>query len=539
MATTDKTIWVLYANDSQDDLTRLKETFNSDPQSENFRFLAREINHQNIISALSQMPNADIVVLLVSEGFLPFRDEIVKEIGARKPDLLISEVLTQVSSFHYKAVTLPQGNLTPIRDWEEPQQGWEQVVAEIIERTPEPMPAVQIRNWVWMFLAILGLFMLAMAYWIYQNRKIDPPKKQFATIQFQQTQFNLGEKKADQLVSQVIPFTNTGKVSLKISTVKTPWKTESLAYPHTEILPGQSGKIVVTFTSNVLKSTEPLEMMVFANTNPASHLITLDGDLRIEPQVITIVSPLESTHRFSGDNLFVHVSGGEPPYKISLQKNFRTKDSKTLGQAGQTTFNLAPLRSDPGTYQLIVSDNNNRSSSNNITIDPPRVISSTITDPRDRKRYETIKIGSQTWMKSNLGYESSSSWWYKWDRGTFDPMPYGRLYTYQEALSICKGLGTGWRLPTELDWRNLFSALNASNSEYIYKVRTLNIQFGGFRDSQGRFDGLAFGAFFWSQTRVNSNPSQIWIAEFDDTQRNAFLRGEAKTYALSCRCVKD
>ena len=142
-------------------------------------------------------------------------------------------------------------------------------------------------------------------------------------------------------------------------------------------------------------------------------------------------------------------------------------------------------------------------------------------------------------MKSNLGYESSSSWWYKWDRGTFDPMPYGRLYTYQEALSICKGLGTGWRLPTELDWRNLFSALNASNSEYIYKVRTLNIQFGGFRDSQGRFDGLAFGAFFWSQTRVNSNPSQIWLAEFDDTQRNAFLRGEAKTYALSCRCVKD
>ena len=170
-----------------------------------------------------------------------------------------------------------------------------------------------------------------------------------------------------------------------------------------------------------------------------------------------------------------------------------------------------------------------------------------MTDARDGKTYKTVQIGNQTWMAENLNYETSNSTCYK--KSDSSCIKYGRLYVWKEAKDVCPD---GWRLPTQEDWGNLFSAVGGVDSA----GDMLKSKSGWFSDYNG-LDKFAFnvlpagynvepnfsvfvreglGAFFWSFTDFDDFVANAELVLYN--ARNIGKLAVSKGVALSVRCIK-
>jgi uncharacterized protein (TIGR02145 family) len=178
-------------------------------------------------------------------------------------------------------------------------------------------------------------------------------------------------------------------------------------------------------------------------------------------------------------------------------------------------------------------------------------------DPRDGKKYKSVKIGGLIWMAENLNYEAEDSKCYGNNAENCDK--YGRLYNWSTAVNVCP---SGWRLPGNADWDKLFRAADGTGGkESPYKSATAGwylkaksgwLNNGNGDDAQGFAalpggGGYAKGSFFdagysgywWNATESEENPNSSYRNRIDSGNNNAYWQISTKSNLFSVRCVKD
>jgi len=164
------------------------------------------------------------------------------------------------------------------------------------------------------------------------------------------------------------------------------------------------------------------------------------------------------------------------------------------------------------------------------------------TDPRNGKKYLTVKIGDKTWMAENLNYKTSSSWCY--DDDEFNCDKYGRLYDWNTAKSVCP---IGWHLPSRQEWVDLF---NMAGSGGIACKRLKSSDGwdeggngtddfgwsalpGGYRSSGSSFRNIGTIGYWWTDTEYGNVYAYRQIMGYDYVNENS----DYKSSGHSVRCV--
>jgi uncharacterized protein (TIGR02145 family) len=189
------------------------------------------------------------------------------------------------------------------------------------------------------------------------------------------------------------------------------------------------------------------------------------------------------------------------------------------------------------------------------------------------KEIESIKIGSQIWMRTNLDVDhyrngdpipqvTDPEEWSKLTTGAWcyynnDPAMgaiYGKIYNWY-AIKDQRGLlESGWRVPNESDWAKLTSFLNGGNVAggklkeqgtvhwYYPNNNASNLTGfsalpGGYRSFDGIFVGLGSNADFWCYS--NEASSGAWDMYLHND--NDYLSKDSiyKSDGFSVRLVKD
>ena len=196
-----------------------------------------------------------------------------------------------------------------------------------------------------------------------------------------------------------------------------------------------------------------------------------------------------------------------------------------------------------------------------------QMVSTTITDI-DGNVYQTIVIGTQTWMAENLkvthyrngddipynyhntNYEGAYS---IYDNNSYNKDVYGLLYNWAAVNEARKIAPIGWHVPSTLDWDVLFNYLggsdvaggklkeagtahwiedeyNATNSSGFTALP------GGQNHSYGFFSWMYYYGYFWSSNSIDAENAYLQTFRLDSkVTRDQGL----KSSLISVRCVKD
>jgi uncharacterized protein (TIGR02145 family) len=183
----------------------------------------------------------------------------------------------------------------------------------------------------------------------------------------------------------------------------------------------------------------------------------------------------------------------------------------------------------------------------------------TYTDPRDKKTYKTIKIGTQTWMAENLAYKSSSGCM-AYGNLESNAKIYGYLYNWETATKVCPA---GWHLPSDKEWATLTTYLGGDSLAHD-KLKESGTAHWKQDDptvtNQSKFTALPGGiynydsfakktefkyigsyGYWWSATtaRGENNYLNAYFRVLGDYFKNETMDFATKTRGSSVRCVKD
>jgi uncharacterized protein (TIGR02145 family) len=152
------------------------------------------------------------------------------------------------------------------------------------------------------------------------------------------------------------------------------------------------------------------------------------------------------------------------------------------------------------------------------------------------------------WMTQNLSVKTGPSYCY--DNADQNCSKYGRLYTWESAQPACQSLGTGWRLPTDDEWRQLAKHYGGIHEDSADGGKTafhelliggksgFNAVLGGGRAQDGQYARIDAHGFYW--TASESDPSGALYYNFAKGSQALYRQtGGEKQRAFAVRCVRD
>lgn len=181
---------------------------------------------------------------------------------------------------------------------------------------------------------------------------------------------------------------------------------------------------------------------------------------------------------------------------------------------------------------------------------------STYTDPRDGKTYQTIFIDTNEWMAENLSFAPSTGTFWAYNNNVDNTETYGYLYNWQTACTVCPD---GWRLPDELDWQILANFLgdnaggklkatgNSSSSTGLWRApnegATNSSGFNGLPGGRrvsiiSEFNLLGSYGYWWSNTERDSTHAVRQVLSYADGSFPTRV-STSKEEGYSVRCVRE
>jgi uncharacterized protein (TIGR02145 family) len=181
-----------------------------------------------------------------------------------------------------------------------------------------------------------------------------------------------------------------------------------------------------------------------------------------------------------------------------------------------------------------------------------------LTDPRDNKVYQTVQIGSQCWLASNLNFGTTLSSAqdqrdncvaekYCYSDNPINCTNHGGLYQWDELMLFDETPANqgfcppGWHIPTENEWNILFASYISSGfagSPLKYSGYSgFNALLPGARFINKGWDFNGFATFFWSSNSHGS--TKAWAHGMNDEDPSVSAYPSSRVNALSVRCLKD
>ena len=152
------------------------------------------------------------------------------------------------------------------------------------------------------------------------------------------------------------------------------------------------------------------------------------------------------------------------------------------------------------------------------------------------------------WTTHNLNVKTADS--YCFEDSEQHCRQYGRLYTWESARRACQSLGTGWRLPTDDEWREMAKhyggvgddSQDNGRAAYAALLNGGNSRFdavlGGNRSSDGEYARLQAHGFYWTASERDQRTAPFY--NFGRGSQALFRQSQGdKQMAISVRCVRD
>ena len=234
-----------------------------------------------------------------------------------------------------------------------------------------------------------------------------------------------------------------------------------------------------------------------------------------------------------------------------------TAVTSTTSYSATVSFTLSSSSGTKTVYVWFKDAAGNISTSASDSITLTVTSGATVTDI-DGNVYNTVTIGTQTWMKENLkvtkyrngdaigtttasiSNDSSSKYQWAYNNDESNAATYGRLYTWYAATDSRGVCPTGWHVPTDAEWTTLIDYLGG------YSVAGGRMKeagssgwtalLGGFRHYLGTSNFMGYQGFWWSATEIEPNNASIRKL---DSGTSVWSSDDSKETGFSVRCVRD